>query len=159
MKRAFSLIELLIVIFLIGLVYGVYVNNMKPKNSTKPFNLTALKQKLINEANTTKNIKLICYSDKCNQCKILLKDKNITTKLFGKKPIVFEYQNGYIEEKEFSDNKCFEFNIYSDLSSDRIFFEYDNKYYIINSFDEVGVVFNDFDKAKEDFKPSKYLRF
>ena len=46
-KKAFTLIELIIVVVIVGLVYAVVLNNFKPNQNITPLNFANLKDKFL----------------------------------------------------------------------------------------------------------------
>jgi len=70
-KQAFSLIELLIVILIIGIVYTLVVGNFdKVKDKNQKLTLENLKEYL-QDLPYEKSAELLCMND-CKECKILL---------------------------------------------------------------------------------------
>jgi len=75
-KRAFSLIELLIVIVIIGVVYTLAITNMNKLSDPKEkLTLLTLKEYLLSFSDA-KRVKLLCLDD-CSNCDILADNEKV----------------------------------------------------------------------------------
>jgi len=90
--RAFTLIELLIVVFIIGIVSFLAIS--MPSFSNKKYSIEDLKNL------TYPNGTFYLFNDGSN---LLIKDKNSTLNISINLPEVLEYKDGYFEKKEFKD--------------------------------------------------------
>ena len=131
-RVAFTLLELIIVIIIIGLVYGVFIfNGDFNKKEISKHGFKELKNTLLN-LGISPPLKLVCRGDNCEDCKVISNDKDdVKIKLFTTEPQILEYdQHGYLGFKEYPDNYCFEFEIRKNLSSSNILVELNSKYYL-----------------------------
>jgi len=144
-KRAFSLIELLVVIFLISLVYFFVIANVKIANKNKKPVLTPLTLRDIAKDQLGKSGEIICIAD-CKQCYISKNHASLDPYKgninFGNDVVVYTMRQGDNLEKEdfgrIDDNKvCLRFNLYSNKSSSKMVIQNDKGFFYIPSyFDE-----------------------
>lgn len=157
-KPAFTLFELIIVIIIIGSVYLLFFSGLtKQKKEVRDF--ADLKELILKKANT-QNARVVCQGDKCEDCAIYIdgEEKKLETKLFNSKPKVFEYDKfGYLDEKKYNDNVCFEYNIHKNGGASNMLVEKDGRFYIFYSFLDRAEVFTERDKAIEKFDPRNSL--
>jgi prepilin-type N-terminal cleavage/methylation domain-containing protein len=153
-KKAFTLIELVVVLIIIGLVYALYSPNFHSKKKITKFE--NLKEFLL--SNYDLPIKLECFGDKCEQCFVNNKELK-QYQIFTKKPKVYTLDMfGYLQEKSFQDDKkCFEFQIFSNKSSSNMLVEKNLKFYLFYAFYQKSKVFSDFEKAQKEYDNKTFL--
>ena len=153
-KRAFTLIELIIVLIIIGLVYSLYSPNFNNKKKVTKFE--NLKEFLLQNYHAP--LKLECFGEQCKKCFVNGKELK-KYQLFNQRPKTYFFDEfGYLEEKNFNDDKkCFEFEIYDNKSSSNILVEKDLKFYLFYSFYQKNKVFNDFEEAQKAFDNKTFL--
>ena len=151
MKKAFSLIELLIVILIIGIVYTISVSGFKRiKNSDEKLTLEILKSYL-QKIPHTKSVKIECV-DECLKCNIFVdekKSKKIDTFVDKNvKSYRYDFSYGMVElEKE--DNVCFSYTINKEGVGEQIFVEFKGKVYDFSSYLGKTPVYNSITEALE----------
>ena len=143
MKAAFSLLELLIVIVIIGVVYTLAITNLKNvgENSELLPSFKNLKEYLASyKENNLQTVQMICL-DTCSECNILLDGKKIKTiKSFFDTTVqsyrydfltgVTELKNDvYFDEKNVQKDVCFSFSLYPNKVAQQIIIQYKNKIY------------------------------
>lgn len=159
-KRAFTLFELILVIFIIGLIYsliGISFDRFHSKDDN--FKFENLKELLKNnQSNDT--VKLVCY-DLCQKCVIFKESKIIKDKIelkLDENLEVFKLDEfGDFREIEFNarfigehlENICFEFKLYPNGSSSEYIVHNFGKYYIFDSYFKDVNVTDDLSFAKE----------
>ncbi len=137
---AFTLVEMLIVLILIGVVYSLILNRYKPeKEELFPHSQTPFRSILIPLWNHS-HIILLC-EDKCKKCNIYNENgkiiKKIKQSLFKQNDVPKFYvfsDNGEINRKEFlhikpqnsEERVCFRFDLYPNKSSSELILEYKN---------------------------------
>lgn len=162
LKKAFTLIELLIVVLIISIGYGLVVSNMtKPKLEAQTTLLTLQKtlQKIKNTS-LASNVKVECKGDDCENCKIFIdtEEQEDEISLFTDKPKLFSFDKfGYLEEKNDNSGVCFSYNIYKNNSFDKMFLEHKEEFYIFYPFIKKTEKFTDFDEAKKMYDPKEIL--
>lgn len=156
MKKAFTLMELIIVILIIGLVYSLIIssNNFNSKEYKEKLNLFNIKSHLLRNYEFKKRINFFCIK-KDLSCYIKIDDDildDVIIKDFFKKiPYVYEYRNDYTRI-EFSPIKLvnneeevvFELVINDDFKSRDFVVEKDEKFYLFNSIYETPIEYNSF---------------
>ena len=144
MKRAFSLIELLIVVLIIGVVYTLALNNlqMMKEGKVKPTLLTL--KSYLSKIKYDKQIKLLCL-DNCESCVVFV-DGKFDEKLseefeeFIDSSVVmysFNINTGFSElpkevffnKEQVSEDICFSFSVDKKGMSDQVVVEYKEKVY------------------------------
>ena len=164
-RRAFSLLELLIVIMIISLSYMLVFSSMQ-KASTEPKALTPLniKSSLL-DGNVTGDRELLCInnSQKC----FLYQDNNIIPyeyKLSLKDLKVYKINsedNTYkVDYGRFKGDKIsFRFNIYANGSSSQMIIEQNNKFFYLPTFFGKPQVVSSLDEAKDLWiKPTELIK-
>jgi len=134
MKKAFSLIELLIVILIIGIIYTLSVGNFKKlkDSSEKKLTLKTLKEYL-QSIEHEDSVELLCLDD-CSSCDIFVDTQKYTSKpiedFLDKSVKVYRYDfNLGMIEKEYKNDVCFSFSVDKKGVSDQLIVEYDGKVY------------------------------
>ena len=170
-KRGFTLFELILVIFIIGILYtliGISFDRFLVKEKFKFENLKELMLKYKSD----NILKLVCYRD-CKKCVIfenseiiekyidLKLDRNLkiyATDEFGEL-IQVEFEDRYIDKTvEFPELEriCFEYKLFPNGSSSSfVVFNY-KEYYVFDSYFGDVDIFNEEDLAKEFFLQRDY---
>lgn len=151
MKKAFSLIELMIVIVIIGVVYTLAITKFQTigEDSTH-VSLKSLKVYL-QKFPHTQNVKLLCLDD-CSACDVLVDGKKHTTlnDFLDKSVKVYRYDFSYgvqEEKKEVYFNKdnveknvCFSYSVDKQGVGEQVFVEFKGIVYDFSNYlDPVGV--------------------
>lgn len=145
MKRnAFSLIELLIVVLIVGIVYTLAVTNFEQvkKGQIKP-TLINLKTKL-DSFNKTKTAQLICL-DECKSCNIYIDgvlDSNLSQEyeeFLDEEVKVYRYDQNfglmelknevYFNTEGTDESVCFSLSVDKNGVSEQVIVEYKSKFY------------------------------
>lgn len=146
-KRAFTLFELLLVVVLISIIYGVFVHKLTKKSTASDlkFSLSTIKQDL-QTIPFKKKLEFICI-EPCEECYIYV-DKHLIKqdpiKLFKESPKVYrpdsfgqiqniEFLPIEIKENELS-NVCFRYELFGNGSSSHYAVEYGSKYYLFDPY-------------------------
>lgn len=130
MKKAFSLIELMIVIVIIGVVYTLVITKLHNVNEAEEkLNLKTLKSYMYKQIKEGKAAQLICEDD-CSVCKLFVDGEEIakiedlvddTIEVYR-----YSYSQGLILQ-EFEG--CFSFEVGRDKVSDQYIVSYKEKVY------------------------------
>ena len=169
-KAAFTLIELLIVITLILVLYGVFIQKLKSLGSPKaqPITLKSLKSTLLN-APDAKRKEIICF-EPCGECQIYL-DKEVasddTITLFTSTPIAYRpNQYGELIAFEFApmldkqgkeQSLCFRYQLINDLGSSEYALLYNNRYYLYDGYNLEPKVVDTMAEARAFFNRESLL--
>jgi prepilin-type N-terminal cleavage/methylation domain-containing protein len=145
MKKAFSLIELLIVIVIIGVVYTLAIGQFqKIGEESSNITLENLKEKL-QSFKQKKSVKLLCLDD-CSSCDIFVDgEKTKTIEDFLDKNVKayrYELSYGFIEaEKEVyfntenvEENVCFSYEVDKSGVGNQVLVEFKNKFYDFSTY-------------------------
>jgi prepilin-type N-terminal cleavage/methylation domain-containing protein len=153
--RGFTLIELLIVILIIGIVYALFVSGFDTRAKVTPLRFEELKTTLLT-LSKNRPVRVECRGEACETCRIIQEgqeEREIV--LFHEKPHVFAYdRHGYLKEKRYADERCFDFTIRANLSSDTILVEREGKYYLFYAYLAPTAVFEEYDRAAAAFDPA-----
>lgn len=166
MRKAFTLLELLIVVVIIGLVYTLAVNNLsKVAESSEPLSLANLKefmQKIPHE----KRVEFICLEN-CRKCFILRDSEHLSEydELFDKlldgdvQSYIYTSGNGFEKREEgifFIDERnyesvCFSYEIDGNGQGEEIFVQHRGRVYDFASQFE-NKVYESLDALQTDFE-------
>lgn len=152
-KKGFTLFELMIVIVIIGVVYGLLVRNFTFASTSEEAlslkNLPTFMRKKF--AKTKEKVEFLC-TDECSICKFKVgsSDANESIELFEEytSPEAYVLINESLERLEFgeifkdykSEKVCFKYVLYPNKSSDKMVLAYKDKVYMYDNF---------FEKTKE----------
>lgn len=168
-KKAFTLVELIIVIVLISSTYYLVFssNNFSIQEQSEKVSLENLKEFLMKTFNFEKELSFSCIENDFT-CYVkadgkLIKDIRIEN-FFKFTPTVYEYQE---EEKrvEFEEikiddinyNVIFEFKINSDFKTNEFIVDtQDNKIYVFNSIFNKAKLYTSLNEAFEVFRTNKF---
>jgi len=165
-RKAFTLIELLIVIVIVGVVYTLAISSfdrLKEKEST--LTLETLKTYL-NDLNHTKSAKILCLED-CNLCDIFVDDIYLKSleDFLDDSVKIYRYDSLYgyvVKEPEVFFNTedvdvdvCFSYEIQKNGIGDQIVVEYKEKVYDFTPYFENTAVYrsiSEITEVKEDMQ-------
>jgi prepilin-type N-terminal cleavage/methylation domain-containing protein len=167
-SNGFSLFELIIVIFIIGLVYSLITITLPKQSVTKELNLLNLQKYLQNIKKENSSLKLICVNS-CSECYIIENDtinRDITIELDLDKELEIFKRDVFDEIRSIEFNKvkidneemsvCMELEVYNNLSTSSFIIENYDSFYAIPSFFKESREFNTKDEAV-DYLYSKDL--
>ena len=167
-KRAFTLIELMIVIIIIGLVYAIALSNLKKSGTKEQINFEDLRSALSKYQKSHQYLKYTIYGDECQNASLLIegkqqsdikilfkKDKNmevLTNDRYGD-IIKKEYEKKMMDKKE--QRVCLEYELYPNGSGSSYIVKYQEKYYVFHPFFEKTKIFDDQEEAVENLLHNK----
>ena len=135
-KKAFSLIELLIVILIIGIVYTISIGNFeKVKNKTTKLTLANLKEYLQSLPHE-RSAELLCLDD-CRECKVLIDGEtfkeldNFLDK--SVKSYRYDFSYGMIEVEKQNDI-CFSYGVDKKGVGQQVIVEYKKQFYDFSTY-------------------------
>jgi prepilin-type N-terminal cleavage/methylation domain-containing protein len=159
-KQAFTLMELLVVVLIVGIAYALFVINFPSRKDVKLNGFASLKIYL-NKLSDNKDLTLRCYGDKCEQCVLLTKENKVIKsdlKLFKELPKVYDYDMyGYLEIKKYALNQCFEYKIFANGSSTHFLVEKEEQFYLFPAYFDEATIYSDYDEAVLVMDPAKNL--
>lgn len=167
-KKAFTLIELIIVILLIGTTYYLVISNNSFKIEKKKENLTLenLKEFLIEKFPFEKNLDFFCIEKDLN-CYVKVDDTFVedfkVEKFFKTIPEVYEYSKIRtridFEDKRVNDETqrvCFDLKIDNDFKiNEFILDDLQNSIYVFNSIYQKPKIYKNLDEVHEVFNTSE----
>ncbi len=147
-RGGFTLLELIIVVVLIGVLYGVFMNKLgqkSPQDATDTLTLKTLKSYLQNLPHTDL-VEVVCTTP-CDNCTLFINSKQqaTTLELFKQMPTVYEMDRfGSLQMREYLpifDKKgvmrdvCFRYQLFENGSSSHMVVKADDEsYFVFNSF-------------------------
>jgi prepilin-type N-terminal cleavage/methylation domain-containing protein len=140
-KRAFSLIELMIVIVIIGVVYSLALSRIKaPKKEVVAPSLVTLKSYLRSFSKDHNRVELLC-KDSCDACSLFVDGKKIKdVKSFFDATVTFYRYDFFLGDVALERQSCFDFSIDKEGVSDQVIIVYKDKAYDYTPyFDDVKV--------------------
>jgi len=159
-KRAFSLIELLIVIMIVGVVYILAVSNFnRISDESSKLTLSSLKEYLRSIPHT-KSVKLLCLDD-CSECDVFVDNvKSRTIEDFLDESVRvyrYEFSYGAVEaEKEVyfniddvEEDVCFSYAVDKNGVGDQVLVEFKEKIYDFSSYFSKTAVYSSIEEAVE----------
>jgi len=167
-KRAFTLIEMMIVIIIIGLVYTIALSNLKNDKTKEKIAFEDLKKVLSAYQKNHQYLKYTVYGDKCQNASLYIegkrqsdikvlfeKDKDmevLTNDRYGD-IVKKEYEKRVIDKKE--QRVCLEYHLQPNGSGSSYIVRYKKRYYVFHPFFEKTGIFDDQEEAAENLLHSK----
>lgn len=158
-KKAFSLLELVMVIVLIGVVTSIMLPNLFKTNTKNTIELDSLKRYLVSNYSFSKNISYICV-ERSLLCYIFIdgvRNENIIKNIFVEEPSVYssispynrmEFDRVYINEFD-EVGVIFKLTINSDFKSNDFLLDYDNTIYHYNSIKDKASTYKDIGEYRD----------
>ncbi len=165
MKKAFSLIELLIVVLIIGVIYSMAIGTIKGSSDAKAKKVNLKNLKYYLQSIKYENSVMILCLDNCLSCNLYIdgkKDKELDESfdtLVDDKVEIYRY--GYLtgmqeKEKEIFFNKeeveedvCFSYTIDKKGIGDQVLIKFKNKVYDYTLDSRFVSVYNSLEEAQE----------
>ncbi len=161
MKGAFSLIELIIVIVIMGIIYTLSVNGFqKLSEKGSKVNLGNLKEYLIS-FKPKKSARILCLDD-CSSCDIFVDDIKVATfdDFVDSSIRVYQYdylqgshesmQEVYFNEDDVQENVCFSYRVDSKGVGDQVMVEFKKNVYDFTSHFESTKKYDSMQEMIED---------
>jgi prepilin-type N-terminal cleavage/methylation domain-containing protein len=172
-KRGFTLFELLLVVVLIAVLYGVFVGRLTSRpgidEAQERVTLATIRDYLRHFSDGEKEVSLIC-PEPCERCSVYAGDKEIPetdVALFQKTPIVYHREvGGHFEPFEFLpvrrkegalENVCFSFTLRPNGSSSSYIVEMDDVYYLFDAYLRPTRTFASLEEAESAYRLSELL--
>lgn len=166
MKKAFSLIELLIVVIIIGIVYSMAIGTIKKASDTASKKVTLVNlKKFLQSLKYEKNVKILCL-DACLNCNLYIDgNKNEEFKDsfddFLNEDIAiyrYEYQAGMQEQpkdvffnlEESEEDVCFSYTLDKKGIGEQVFVEFNDKVYDFTLDSSSVIVYDSLAEAQAD---------
>ncbi|WP_207561977.1 prepilin-type N-terminal cleavage/methylation domain-containing protein [Sulfurimonas aquatica] len=167
MKKAFSLIELMIVIVIIGVVYTLAITKLKSVSEQKMSpSLSNLKEYLLSYVkDDVSKVRLLCLDD-CSECRVYVDDKKVESlKSFFDESIEVYYYDAlqgatevkprvFFNEEDVQESVCFSFDVGKNLVADQLIVVYEEKAYDYSSYFQKTIVYDSIEElvsAKREF--------
>lgn len=162
MKKAFSLIELIIVIVIIGVVYTLVISKLQNYGEQKASpTLSNLKEYLLSHLeDVSSSARLVCLNE-CLECDIYVDDvKTKSIKSFFDTSIekyTYDMKNGIVLSKEdvffnkenVQESVCFSFKVRKDLTAEQSIVLYKDRAYDYSTYFENTLVYDSIEELEE----------
>ena len=172
-KRGFTLFELLLVVVLIAVLYGVFIGKLSSRpgvaEAQERVTIATIREYLRHFADGEKAVSLVC-TEPCERCSVHVGGKEIPETditLFSKTPTVYRRDAyGRFEPFEFLpvrqkegglENVCFSFTLYPNGSSSSYIVELDDTYYLFNAYLRPTRTFAALEEAQSAYNKSELL--
>jgi prepilin-type N-terminal cleavage/methylation domain-containing protein len=148
-KKAFSLMELMIVIVIIGAVYTLAITNLKPSvvEEKAKLSLLTLKEYLMPFTKEHQDVLFVCAQN-CSDCSIYVAGEKVQDieGFLQETPEVYRYDffQGAIA---INDNNCFSFRLNNQKISDQLLVIYQDKVYDYTPYFSTTKVYTSLDEA------------
>ncbi|SMC10182.1 hypothetical protein [Nitratiruptor tergarcus] len=167
-KSSFTLFELLIVILIISILYGVFIQKLHTKEHlSKSLGLQDIKT-LFEEYDFNESAKITCIN-KCQECYIFIdgirRDK--IEGFFDKEVSVYDFDiHGILSPVKFPplfdangnpQEVCFAYELFSNGSNSSYIVEYKDKFYIFYAYMKPVKVVDSISEAQKYFDPSEWI--
>jgi len=149
-KRAFSLIELMIVIVIIGLVYTLALSRIKaPKEEMQKPSFLTLKSYLLSFSKEHATIEFLC-KEKCDECVILSNGNKLQdVDSFFDDSVEFYRYDFFLGDVALNRQSCFDFSVDGDGVSDQVIIVYKEKAYDYTPYFEGVKEYNSLSELKD----------
>lgn len=158
--RGFTFFELLIVILLISILYGLFIQNIDFSQKGESYKFSEIKSFLLTYQDPAEKKKttLICY-DRCRQCGVFQDGKKIDDAFapaeemevftMAKDGILEEVEYPRIELERHDYDVCLKYSLYPNGSSDRLIVTYGEAAYLFHPYFQKTEIFSDSHEAQE----------
>ena len=165
-KSSFTLFELLIVILIISLIYGIFVQKLSHKKVLSREDKLKHLDKVLARYDFNESARIVCI-DECKECFIEVdgeKIKNI--ELFDESVKVYDYDiHGILSQITFTpifedDNPkkvCFSYQLYPNGSHSSYIVEYKDKFYVYFAYMRPTQIYTNMSEAQKVFDPSQWI--
>lgn len=154
LKRAFTLIELLIVLVIIGVIYSLAAGLMKaPSKGAEgvEWSLEHLDASLRNAGEGY--LKLRCTGDHCETCQLFDARGEIVAEgidLFVVMPVVHFFDaSGYLDSRRYAPGVCFEMERFENGAVSELLLEHNKRFYRYYPLLKPAETYTDFEEAKK----------
>lgn len=159
-RRGFTFFELLIVILLISILYGLFIQNIDFSQKGESYKFSEIKSFLLTYQDPAEKKKttLICY-DRCRQCGVFQEGKKIDDAFTptGKMEVFTMAKDGVLEEVEYPRMElerhdydvCLKYSLYPNGSSDRLIVTYGDAAYLFHPYFQKTEILSDAHEAQE----------
>jgi len=167
-KSSFTLFELLIVILIISILYGVFIEKLHTKESrAKSLGLQDIKT-LLSGYDFNQSVKIACI-DKCKECYIFVdgEKKEKVEGLFEKEVDVYDFDiHGILSPVKFSplfdengnpQDVCFAYELFPNGSNSSYIVKYQDKFYIFYAYMKPVKIVDSLGDAQKYFDPSDWI--
>lgn len=161
LRGAFTLIELLIVLVIIGVIYSLAASMMRPPSEpqAQQWSLERLAETLRSAGEGY--LKLRCGGDACQSCALYNEAGETLLReipLFRSLPIVHRFDDkGYLEAVSFAPGVCFEMERFENGSVSELLVEYENQFYRYYPLIHSTKMYVNFEDAKNSLDASRHL--
>ena len=166
-KSSFTLFELLIVILIISIIYGIFIERLGSKDrAVKEKGLERVKE-FLSSYDFNESAALKCL-DECKRCFVYIDGKKVeeVPSFFKSEPKVYDYDiHGMLSLVHFlpvfkdqnPQDVCFEYDLFPNGSGSSYLVEYDKKYYIFYAYMHPVKVVSSLNEAQKFFDPSQWI--
>ena len=165
-KSSFTLFELLIVILIISLLYGIFVQKLSHKESIRPQDRLKNLDAILAKYDFNESAEIVCINE-CKECFVQIDGKRVEDiELFDGSVKVYDYDiHGVLSQVQFTpifDDEnpkqvCFRYRLYPNKSHSSYIVEYKDKYYLYFAYMRPTEVYASISEAQKAFDPSQWV--
>ena len=166
-KSSFTLFELLIVILIISILYGIFIQKISSKEHIAKKDALLHLNDILQDYDFNESAKIVCIS-KCKDCYIQVDGKRKRDiDLFDKEVKVYDFDiHGLLSQIKFVPvfdkegnplDVCFSYTLYPNGSNSSYIVEYKDRFYVYYAYMRPVKVVNTISDAQEAFDPSPWI--
>lgn len=162
MKKAFTLIELVLVVIIMGVVYMFAISSLEKVKQLSHNDIPTLQnlKRFLLQKEFEKKARFVCFEE-CEQCSVILdkKAEETITGFFQKQPKIYRYDatlgmeqiqsEPYFDADGIQHQTCFSYTIYKDGTSDQIFVEEGGSIYDYGEYFDDVKLYDSIEEAQE----------
>ncbi len=165
-KSSFTLFELLIVILIISLIYGIFVQKLSHKRIISQEDRLKYLDKILSQYDFNESAEIVCIND-CKSCFIQVDGNRVEDiDLFSENVKVYDYDiHGLLSQIKFTPifkddtplEVCFRYSLYPNGSHSSYILEYKDSFYLYFAYMRPTEVYTSISEAQKVFDPSQWV--
>jgi len=166
-KSSFTLFELLVVILIISIIYGIFIEKIGSKeHQIKKSDLGSI-QRLFEGIDFNESASIVCIH-KCKTCFLYVDGKKVSkiSSWFQEEPKVYDFDiHGILSPVSFlpifeehnPQDVCFEYTLYPNKSHSSYIVEYQKRFYVFSAYMKPVQIVGSISQAQELYDPSQWV--
>ena len=165
-KSSFTLFELLIVILIISLLYGIFVQKLSHTRSANLQDRLKNLDSILAQYDFNESAEIVCVNE-CKECFVQIDGKRVEDiDLFEGNVKVYDYDiHGLLTQLAFTPifengnvkKVCFRYELYPNKSHSSYIVEYKDRFYVYYAYMRATKVYKSIGEAQKAFDPSQWI--